>query len=146
MVGFHLSLIYFFVFVSHCSSHLHMCLYLSGLFGQSVSLFLPPFSFSFRTSSSFSCIATPFSVFVPLFFAVFALSFSMVFWIWTLFKVFIEFVMILLVFYVLCLLFGHEACGILGPWPGTEPSRPCIGGWSLNHWTAREVPSLSFSI
>ena len=116
MVGFHLSLIYFFVFVSRCNSHLHMCLCLSGLFGQSVFFFplfpspsppLPP-----------SLILPHLSHFYSLFFfflAVFAFSFSTFFQMWTILKVFIEFVEILLLFYVLCLLFGHKACGILGP-------------------------------
>ena len=35
--------------------------------------------------------------------------------------------------------FGREACGILVLRPGIEPA-PCIGRWSPNHWTAREVP------
>ena len=41
---------------------------------------------------------------------------------WTIFKVFIEFVTILLLFYVLFFFFGHEVCGILAPQPGIEPS------------------------
>ena len=32
------------------------------------------------------------------------------------------------------------ACGILVPWPGIEPVPPAVKAWSLNHWTAREVP------
>ena len=38
-------------------------------------------------------------------------------------------------------LFGHEACGILIPQPGTElePLR------SLSHWTARGVPTISIN-
>ena len=32
------------------------------------------------------------------------------------------------------------ACGILVPQPGTEPMPPAVEAWSLNHWTAREVP------
>ena len=38
---------------------------------------------------------------------------------WVLFKIFIVFVTILILFYVLFFL-GHEACGILAPGPGTE--------------------------
>ena len=38
---------------------------------------------------------------------------------WTIFKVFIELVTILLVFYVL--FFGGEACGILAPQSGVKP-------------------------
>ena len=39
-----------------------------------------------------------------------------------------------------CLFFGHTACGILVPQPGTKPVSPALGEQSLNHWTAREVP------
>ena len=34
----------------------------------------------------------------------------------------------------------HVACKILVPWPGIEPMPPAVETWSLNHWTAREVP------
>ena len=47
----------------------------------------------------------------------------MVFLMWTIFKVFIEFVTIFLLFYAF---FGHEACGILAPRPGIEPSPPAL--------------------
>ena len=52
---------------------------------------------------------------------------------WTIFKVFIEFVTILLLFYVsvFCLfvcLFSREACGILPPQPGIEPEPPALEG------------------
>ena len=30
---------------------------------------------------------------------------------------------------------------ILVPWPGIVPLSPAVEAWSLNHWTAREVPS-----
>ena len=46
-----------------------------------------------------------------------------------------EFVTILLLFYVWY--FVPRACETLTPWPG-------IGTWSLNQWTAREVPLLGF--
>ena len=62
-----------------------------------------------------------------------------IFLMWTIFKVFIEFVTILLLFYV------------FGFWPqGTwdlislirdRTPAPCIGRQSLNHWTTREVPT-----
>ena len=56
---------------------------------------------------------------------------------WTIFKVFIEFVTILLLFYVL--VFWPQ-----GMWDLSSPARdrtrtPCTGRRSLNHWTAREV-------
>ena len=35
----------------------------------------------------------------------------------------------------------REACEILVPQPGIEPGPPALGAWSLNHWSAREVPA-----
>ena len=32
------------------------------------------------------------------------------------------------------------ACRILVPWPGIEPAHLAEEAWSLNHWTAMEVP------
>ena len=46
---------------------------------------------------------------------------------WTIFKVFIEFLIILHLFYVL-VLGGLEAHGILAPWPGIKPSPPAQEG------------------
>ena len=44
--------------------------------------------------------------------------------------------------------FGHNciACKmcILGPQPGIEPGPLAMKAWSLNHWTAREVPLVSY--
>ena len=34
-----------------------------------------------------------------------------------------------------------ETCVILVPWLGIKPPLLAIEAWSLNHWTAREVPS-----
>ena len=50
--------------------------------------------------------------------------------------------------YCFCFMFwfsGCEACGILIPSPGIKPAFPCKGRWSLNHWTAREVPCNSWA-
>ena len=63
---------------------------------------------------------------------------------WTIFKVFIEFVTIFLLFYV----------SVLWPWGTWDLSSltrdrthtSCIGRWRLNHWTAREVPKIIFKI
>ena len=52
------------------------------------------------------------------------------FFLWTIFKVLIEFVTTLLLFYVLGF-FCLEACGILAPRPGIESATPCIGRPSL---------------
>ena len=49
------------------------------------------------------------------------------FFMWTSFKGFIEFVTILLLFYVFGF-FGHEACRILTPWPGLQPAPPALEG------------------
>ena len=38
----------------------------------------------------------------------------------------------------------HTACRILVSQPGIEPVPPAVEVWSLNHWTAREVPCFSF--
>ena len=46
---------------------------------------------------------------------------------WTIFKVFIESVTILILFWF----FGHEACGILAPQPGIEPTSPVLEGKAL---------------
>ena len=58
---------------------------------------------------------------------------------WTIFKVFIEFVTILLLFYVL-FFFGPEACGILAPRPGIEPTPSALEGEVLT--TTRPGKSL----
>ena len=61
---------------------------------------------------------------------------------WTIFKVFIGFVKILLLFYIL-------VSWPRGMWDFSSPTRdqthtPCIGRRSLNHWTPREVPGNDF--
>jgi len=65
------------------------------------------------------------------------------FWMWTILKVFIEFVSILLLF--IFWFFGYEACGVLAPWPGMEPTPPALEGKVLNSrvppGTSQEVPS-----
>ena len=51
-------------------------------------------------------------------------------------------------FLLLLLLFlfwpHHAASGALVPWQGIEPVSPALEAWSLNHWTAREVPDWEF--
>ena len=54
---------------------------------------------------------------------------------WVIFKVFIDFVTILLLFLssdflakIMFWFFGHEACGILAPQLGTEPTPPALEG------------------
>ena len=60
------------------------------------------------------------SAFLPL-----SLSISF-FWMWTIFKVDIEFVTILFLFYIW--FFVHEACGLLVPWPGIKLAHPALEG------------------
>ena len=60
---------------------------------------------------------------------------------WTIFKLFSEFVTLLPLFYDLALnFFGHEACGITVTRPGTQPSPAALLG-EVNHWTTSEVPT-----
>ena len=63
---------------------------------------------------------------------------------WTIFKVFIEFVTVLLLFYIFCLV--HEACGILALQPRIGPLPPARQVKVLTLWTTREVPSLPIEI
>ena len=41
--------------------------------------------------------------------------------------------------------FGHESCGILTPRSGIEPAPLVLEAQNLNHWTAREVPSITLN-
>ena len=61
---------------------------------------------------------------------------------WIICKVFIEFVTILLLFYVLG--FWPQACGILASWPGIEPVPPTLEGKVLTTGPPGEVPIHSF--
>ena len=49
---------------------------------------------------------------------------------WTIFKLFIEFVTILLLLFMSCV-FGGKACGILAVCPGIEPTPPTEEGQVL---------------
>ena len=49
--------------------------------------------------------------------------------------IFLSFIIVLFTFWLCCV-----ARGILVPRPGIEPAVPALGAWSLNYWTAREVP------
>ena len=57
-------------------------------------------------------------------------------------KVFIEFVTILLLFYVL--LFWPRGMWDLSSPTGDHTRTPCIGRQSLHHWTAKEVPHAAY--
>ena len=60
---------------------------------------------------------------------------------WTIFKIFIEFVTILLLFYVFWF-FDCEACGILAPHPGIEPTPPALEGKVLTTGPPGKSPNL----
>ena len=75
---------------------------------------------------------------VPLWFLVFYFKDFFFFLMWTIFKVFIEFVTILPLFYVL--VFWPRGMWDLSSLTRDRTHTPCTGRWSLNHWTAREVP------
>ena len=63
----------------------------------------------------------------------------------TIFKVFIEFVSVLfLFFFFYVLFFGWEACRILALQPGTETTPLVLEAPSLNDWTVREVPGFCY--
>ena len=57
---------------------------------------------------------------------------------------FVEFVATVLLFHVLSI-FGQEACGILAPRPGINPTPSALGS-SLNHWTAGQPLSPGFEL
>ena len=59
---------------------------------------------------------------------------------WTILKVFTEFVIILLLFYI----FGHKACGILAPRPGIKPAPPELEGKVLTTGLPGESHKRSF--
>ena len=47
-------------------------------------------------------------------------------------------------FYFILFFFGSTACGILVPQPGIKAMPLAVEARSPNHWTAREVPLVSF--
>ena len=57
---------------------------------------------------------------------------------WFVFRVFFEFVVILLLFYVL--VFWPRGMWDLSSLTRDQTRTPCIGKQSPNHWTTREVP------
>ena len=69
-------------------------------------------------------------------------QYGFLFQLWTIFKVFIEFVIILLMFYVLdfFFFFGHEIHGVLAAWPGIELLPPTLESEVLT--TGEPVKSL----
>ena len=56
---------------------------------------------------------------------------------WTIFKVFIKFVTVLLLFYVL--VFWPRGMWDLSSMTRSQTCTPCIGRGGLNHWATREV-------
>ena len=64
--------------------------------------------------------------------------FFKIFLMWTTFKVFIEFVTVLILFYLL--VFWLRGMWDLGSLTRDRTRTPCIGRRSLNHWTTKKVP------
>ena len=69
---------------------------------------------------------------------------------WAILKVFIEFVTMLLLFFV-CLFDSVLVSWPQGMWDLSSQSRgrtctPCLGRQCLNHWTTREVPICLFLV
>ena len=56
---------------------------------------------------------------------------------WTIFKVFTEFITILFLFDI-----GHEAWGIIAPWPGIEPVPPALEGKVLTTGPPGKSPQI----
>ena len=49
----------------------------------------------------------------------------------------------LAVLFLFFVFWPHRAsCRILVPRPGIEPTPPVVEAWSLNRWTARDVPAV----
>ena len=71
----------------------------------------------------------------------FHLFFKDFFLLWTIFKVFIQFVTVSLLFYIL--VFGWQSMWNLC---SLTRDRTCIERWSLTHWTARQVCHLGFNL
>ena len=76
-------------------------------------------------------------MYVPIAILFIVLNFLM----WTIFKVFIEFVTILFVF---CFGFWLQDTWDLSSLNRDWTHTPCIRRWSLNHWTARDSPGFAF--
>ena len=58
---------------------------------------------------------------------------------WAIFKVFVEFVTLLLLFYAL-VFFDPKACGILVPQPGIKPTTPALEGEALTTGPPGKAP------
>ena len=61
---------------------------------------------------------------------------------WIIFKLFIEFVILFYIYIYIYIYFfffsSQEACGILAPELGIQPTHSALGS-KVNHWTTREV-------
>ena len=70
--------------------------------------------------------------------SVYFFFFKIVFLMWTIYKVFIEFVTESLLFYVL--FFWSRGLCDLSSLTGNQTHIPCVERRNLNHWATREVP------
>ena len=74
---------------------------------------------------------------------VFFFFFFKIFFIWTVFKSLIEFVTVLLLFYIL-LFFSQEACEILAPQPGIELVTSALEGEVVTTGQPETIPHPTF--
>ena len=120
-------------------AHIHHCHHIQESYIEGVQMTflseLCPHYLSFHNDSDFiKCrIIYPKTIFLKF-----------IFLISTVFKVFIEFVTILFLFYVL--VFWLQGMCDLGSLTKDQTCTLCIGRRSLNHWTTREVSSILFLI
>ena len=63
---------------------------------------------------------------------------------WTIFKVFIEFITLLLLFYAFFFFLGHETCRILASRPGIEPAPSVLEGQVITTGLPEESLSVIF--
>ena len=70
---------------------------------------------------------------------------SFFFLMWTILKISIEFVIILLLFYVLVFFWPGGMWDLIFP-IRDQTNTLCTGRQSLNHWTTREVPMVALSV
>ena len=129
----------------HCS-----CTTSGALFTQNTTRMVLPGSIAPKVNFYIHQIAQTFKLnrfkyFCQMKIALYILFFFLDFFLmWTIFNIFIEFVTILLLFYVL--IFWPGSTWDLSSLTRDQTRTPCIGRQSLNHWTTRKVPILIFTL
>ena len=61
---------------------------------------------------------------------------------WTIFKVFIEFISVLLLLFMFWFFGPKASCGVLAPQPGIEPEPPALEGEVLTTGPPEKSPTL----